>query len=85
MAAMSGRNFVLAPVGAGKYVVRGRADIGIEFRSTEGKTGDGAHDRRQSQEYRFTKAAPLKALWAAGLAGYAGSISARSCSMPSTC
>jgi len=72
-AALGGRNFVFSPVGPGKFVVSGRADIAIEFAAAEkGKAPRAQMTVGKSQEFRFSKAAPLKAMGAAELAGYAG-------------
>jgi CubicO group peptidase (beta-lactamase class C family) len=73
MAALGGRNFVLSPVGPGKFVVAGRADIAIEVKAAEKGTAPTARMTvGKSQEFRFSKAAPLKAMGAAEMAGYAG-------------
>ena len=73
MAAMGARNFALKPAAPGRFVVLGRADIGIEFKAAEkGKPATAHMTVGKTQEYRFAKAAPLKAMSAADLAGYAG-------------
>ena len=73
MAAMGARNFALEPAAPGRFVVPGRADIEIEFNAAEKGKPETAHMTvGKTQDYRFTKAAPLKALSAAGLDGYAG-------------
>ena len=73
-AGLNGRKYILAPVGPGKYVVPGNAaGIAIEFAGAEKSRPATAHMTvGQSQEFRFTKAAEVKALWAADLAACAG-------------
>jgi CubicO group peptidase (beta-lactamase class C family) len=73
MAAMGARNFALKPAGQGKFVVPGRADIEIAFKAAEKGRPATAHMAvGKTQEYRFTKAAPLTATGAAALTEYAG-------------
>jgi hypothetical protein len=71
---LNGRNYVLAPVGPGKYVVPGNAaGIAIEFAAAEkGKPATAHMTVGKSQEFRFEKAAAVKALGAAELAAFAG-------------
>jgi len=73
-AAMNGRNYNLTPAGAGRFVVPGiTAGIAIEFAAaTKGKPATARMTIGESQEFRFLKAAPLKALGAAELGAYAG-------------
>jgi CubicO group peptidase (beta-lactamase class C family) len=73
-AGLNGRNYILAPVGPGKYVVPGNAaGIAIEFSGAEkGKPATAHMTVGKSQEFRFKKAAEVKALWAADLAACAG-------------
>ena len=73
-AGLNGRNYLLAPVGPGKYVVPGNAaGIAIEFPAAEkGKPATAHMTVGKSQEFRFKKAAEVKALWAADLAACAG-------------
>jgi len=73
MAAMGARNFALKPAVPGRFMVPGRADIEIEFKGAEkGKPATAHMTVGKTQEYRFAKAAPLKAMSAADLAEYAG-------------
>ena len=73
VAAMGEWNFALTPVGPGKFSVPGRADIAIEVKATEKqKPATMRIVVGSSQEFRFTKALPLKAIGAAELAAYAG-------------
>jgi hypothetical protein len=73
-AGLNGRNYVLAPVGPGKYVVPGNAaGIAVEFAAAEkGKPATAHMTVGKSQEFRFEKAAAVKALGAAELAAFAG-------------
>jgi CubicO group peptidase (beta-lactamase class C family) len=73
-AGMNGRNFNLMPAGPGRFVVPGTtAGIAIEFTAAaKGKPATAKMTIGKSQEFRFVKAAPLKALGAAELAAYPG-------------
>jgi CubicO group peptidase (beta-lactamase class C family) len=72
-AALGGREFTLAPIAPGKFVVTGRPDISIAFKAAEAKKPATAEITIGSTvEYRFAKVPPLKVLSAAELAAYAG-------------
>jgi CubicO group peptidase (beta-lactamase class C family) len=73
-AGLNGRTYILAPVGPEKYVVPGNAaGIAIEFAAGQkGKPATAHMTVGKSQEFRFEKAAEVKALWAADLAACAG-------------
>lgn len=74
MAGVNERNYVLTPVGPGKFVVPGNAaGIAIELKAAEkAKPATARMTVGKSQEFRFVKAAPVKATGAAELAEYAG-------------
>ena len=74
LAEMNGRKDILAPAGPGKFIVPGsEAGIAIEFKPAEkGKPATALLTVGKTQEFRFAKAAPLKAMGAAELAAYAG-------------
>ena len=73
-AALNGRNFVLAAVGPGKFIVPDNpAGFVLDFKAAEkGKPATARLAIGTSQEFRFAKAAPVKALSAAELEAYAG-------------
>jgi CubicO group peptidase (beta-lactamase class C family) len=73
IAGIGGRNFTLKPVAPGKFIAAERADVELEFKAAEkGKAPTARMAVGKSLEFRFAKAAPLKAMGAAELAGYAG-------------
>ena len=74
LAELDGRNFVLSAVAPRKFILtRNDAVIAIEFKPPEkGKPATARLAVDESQEYGLVKAAPLKAMGAADLAGYAG-------------
>lgn len=75
VATMNGRNFVFAAVAPGKFIVLDNpAGIAIEFKAAEkGKPATARLAIGTSQEFRFAKAVPVKAMTTTELAGYAGS------------
>ena len=74
LAGMNGRSYLLTAVGPGKFTAPGNAaGIAVEFRLPEkGKAATARMTVGKTQEFRFTKAAPLKATGAAALTEYAG-------------
>jgi CubicO group peptidase (beta-lactamase class C family) len=73
MAGLGGRDFTLKPVAPGKFVAAERGDVAIEFKAADkGQAATARMTVGTSLEFRFAKAAPLKAMGAAELAGYAG-------------
>ena len=74
IAGLNGRNYVLAAVGPGKFIFPDNP-VGFVFEFMAAEKGKPARAKLNigtSQELRFEKAAPVKALSAADLAEYAG-------------
>jgi CubicO group peptidase (beta-lactamase class C family) len=74
VAGLNGRDYILTAVGPGKFVVPDNpVGFVFEFKAVEkGKPARATLNIGTSQEYKFEKAAPVKSLSAAELAGYAG-------------
>ena len=74
LAEMNGQNDILSPAGPGKFIVPGsETGIAIDFKPAEkGKPATALMTVGKTEEFRFTKAVPLKAMGAAELAAYAG-------------
>jgi CubicO group peptidase (beta-lactamase class C family) len=73
VADLGGQRRTFNPVAAGKFVAAERPDIVIEFRAAgKGQAPAARLTVGESQEFRFAKAPPLKALSASELDGFAG-------------
>ena len=74
IATLAGQNFILAAVAPGKFIVPNNpAEFVFEFTApTNGITARAKMNIGTNQEFRFEKAAPVKALSAAELGAYAG-------------
>ncbi len=74
LAGVNSRNYLLTAVGPGRFVVPGNAArIAIEFKAAEkGKAATARMTIGENRIYRFVKTAPIKAMSATDLAGYAG-------------